>query len=292
MSQRITIQILDKIATCLTEAPVVCGNSNYVVDFDFDEEWNEHNVKTAVFKVNGETIREVFEGTSCKMPVFQNTLIAWVGVFAGTIDDGTLSTSTPALIRCKPCVTDGDDPVAPPQDDVYNQIVDLCEEAVVTAKSVEDRANNGEFDGEKGDKGDKGAIDQETLDDINNRIDHKLDKKTTTGGMSAYTVMGTTQNLTKVEYDTVGSSIARRTSSGQLKANPPKEDKDLTTKKYVDDLVGNVENTANDALENASSARYNSEQASEKISELETQMGDIETALDAIIEIQGNLIGE
>lgn len=256
MSQRITIQILDKIATCLTEAPVVCGNSDYVVDFDFDEEWNEHNVKTAVFKVNGETIREVFEGTICKMPVFQNTLIAWVGVFAGTIDDGTLSTSTPALIRCKPCVTDGDDPVAPPQDDVYNQIVDLCEGAVVTAKSVEDRANNGEFKGEKGEKGEKGddgAIDEETLNEIN------------------------------AQFDDIGERLSL------LFANDDIHDTHISE---LREQVSDVENTANDALENASSARYNSEEASEKISELENQMGDIETALDAIIEIQGNLIGE
>jgi hypothetical protein len=157
MSQRITIQILDKIATCLTEKPVVCGNSDYVIDFEFDEEWNAHNVKTAVFKVNGEIVRKVFEGTVCEMPVFQNTLVAWVGVFAGTIDDGTLSTSTPALVRCKPCVTDGDTLPAPPPDDVYNQIVELCNEAVNTAKSVEERANKGEFNGEKGEDGEKGA---------------------------------------------------------------------------------------------------------------------------------------
>lgn len=156
MSQRITIQILDKIATCLTETPVVCGNSDYVIDFEFDEEWNQHEVKTAVFSVNGQIRKEVFSGNVCKMPVFENALVAWVGVFAGTINDGTLSTSTPALVHCKPCITDGDKPLAPPQDDVYNQIVALCEEAVATAESVEQRADNGEFDGEPGEPGDKG----------------------------------------------------------------------------------------------------------------------------------------
>jgi hypothetical protein len=150
MSQRITIQILDKIATCLTELPVVCGNSDYVIDFEFDEEWDNHDVKTAVFVVKGQIMKQVFTGTVCEMPVFQNTLVAWVGVFAGTIDDGTLSTSTPALVHCKPCVTDGDNPPAPPQDDVYNQIVALCESAVATAESVEERANNGEFKGDAG----------------------------------------------------------------------------------------------------------------------------------------------
>ena len=164
MSQTIVIEIVDKVATCLTKKAVVCGNSKYVVDFVFDEEWDEHEVKTAVFIVNGESHKVVFEGNVCKFPVVQNTMTVKVGVFAGTIDDGTLSTSTPALVRCKPCVTDGDTLPAPPQDDVYNQIVDLCNEAVSTAKSVEERANNGEFNGEKGEKGDDGYTPQKGVD--------------------------------------------------------------------------------------------------------------------------------
>ena len=150
MSQRITIEIKDKIATCLTELPIVCGNSDYVVDFVFDEEWEKHEVKTAMFVVNGTVIPQVFAGTVCPVPVIQNTLIAWVGVFAGTVDDGTLSTSTPALVKCIPCITDGDKvPTAPP-DDVYNQIIGLIEAGML-------RGERGEK-GEKGEKGDAGAI--------------------------------------------------------------------------------------------------------------------------------------
>ena len=37
MSQKIQIQILNKIATCLTELPIVCGNSDYIAEFSFDE---------------------------------------------------------------------------------------------------------------------------------------------------------------------------------------------------------------------------------------------------------------
>jgi hypothetical protein len=147
MGQRIVIEILDKIATCLTKKPLVCGNSNYVVDFVFDEEWDEHDIKTAVFKVNGDCIKKVFSGNECKIPVMQNTLVATIGVFAGTIDDGTLSTSTPALVKCKPCATDGDSAPPPPQDDVYNQIVDLCNEAVATAKRAEEKAEEADGSG-------------------------------------------------------------------------------------------------------------------------------------------------
>ena len=150
MSQRIVIEIVDKVATCLTKKPLVCGNSKYKVEFVFDEEWDEHPIKTAVFNVNGTRIEKVFEGNVCKFPVIQNALVATVGVFAGTIDDGTLSTSTSALVRCKSCATDGGNIPAPPPDDVYNQIVGICSKAVTTAKDVEERANNGDFNGEKG----------------------------------------------------------------------------------------------------------------------------------------------
>lgn len=150
MSQRITIEIKDKIATCLSELPVVCGNSDYVVDFVFDEEWDIHDVKTAIFVVNGKSIPQVFAGTACPVPVIQNTLIAWVGVFAGTIDDGTLSTTTPALVKCIPCITDGDNVPPPPADDVYNQIIGLIEAGMLKGEQGDK--------GDKGDKGDAGSI--------------------------------------------------------------------------------------------------------------------------------------
>ena len=143
MSQRITIQIAKKIATCLTELPVVCGNSDYECEFIFDEEWDAHSIKTARFRVNGEYTDVVFEGSVCNMPIISNAKIVWIGVFAGE-----LSTSTPAIVHCKPSILDGEDVPAPPREDVYTQLVALCNEAVTTAKSVEERANNGEFDGE------------------------------------------------------------------------------------------------------------------------------------------------
>lgn len=150
MSQLITIEVRDKIASCLTEKPIVCGNSDYEIHFDFDEEWNGHEVKTAVFTVNGKSVRRVFTGSVCRVPELNNTLIVWIGVFAGTIDDGTLSTSTPALVHCIPCATDGEQIPLPPPDDVYNQIVELCDTAVETANEVKQRADNGEFNGKDG----------------------------------------------------------------------------------------------------------------------------------------------
>ena len=158
MSQRITIQIIDKIATCLTELPVVCGNSDYECEFLFDEEWEQHSIKTARFKVNGDYTDVVFEGNICNMPIISDAKIVWIGVFAGE-----LSTSTPAIVHCKHSILDGEDTPAPPREDVYSQIVTMCEEAVETARSVEERADNGEFNGKDGKDGKDADVDTSNL---------------------------------------------------------------------------------------------------------------------------------
>ena len=145
MAQRITIQIRDKIATCLTELPVVCGNSDYVVDFDFDQEWDEHRVKTARFIANGEKFDVVFEGIACPMPPIFKAKIVWVGVYAGNI-----STSTPAIVYCKPGILDADGMPPAPRDDVYAQILEKINDGSI-------KGDRGER-GEKGEKGDAGAI--------------------------------------------------------------------------------------------------------------------------------------
>lgn len=158
MAQRITIQIDKKIATCLTELPIVCGNSDYIADFLFDDEWNGHSIKTARFKVNGEYTDVVFEGNECPIPIILDAKVVWIGVFAGD-----LSTSTPAIVHCKASILDGEDVPAPPREDVYSQIIALCNEAVEKANSVEERANNGEFDGEDGDPYELTEADKEAM---------------------------------------------------------------------------------------------------------------------------------
>ena len=142
MSQRITIQIIDKIATCLTELPIVCGNSDYECEFLFDEEWNEHNIKTARFKTCNGYNDVIFEGNVCPMPIISNAKIVWVGVFAGE-----LSTSTPAIAHCRASILDGEDVPSPPREDVYEQILSMYEDVVETAEDIEKRANDGEFNG-------------------------------------------------------------------------------------------------------------------------------------------------
>lgn len=114
----INITVKNKIAQNPTKE-IICGNSDYVIYFDFDEEWAEHTVKTARFSFNNSYIDVVFEGNKVNAPVISNTFTCAVGVFAGD-----LRTTTPAVIRCqKSILCEGGVPAAP-TDDVYAQIID------------------------------------------------------------------------------------------------------------------------------------------------------------------------
>lgn len=132
MSQRIQIQVTNKIATCLTEIPVVCGNSDYEVEFLFDEEWGAYEVKTARFKIRDTYMDVVFSGNICEMPIIRDAKFVLVGAFAGE-----LSTTTPALVNCRPSILEGDEIPAPPSEDVYNQIMELLNQYIEQGGSGE-----------------------------------------------------------------------------------------------------------------------------------------------------------
>lgn len=114
----INIEVRNKIAEQIDNAVYVCGNSDFVVIFDFDEEWNDLDVKTARFIHSAGYTDVVFEGNACKMPVISNTYNIKVGVFAGN-----LCTTTPALVSAKKSILCEDGLPAAPTDDVYAQIM-------------------------------------------------------------------------------------------------------------------------------------------------------------------------
>lgn len=146
----ININVKNKIATAAEDYIVVCGNSDYIINFTFDAEWDEHNTKTARFGFTQNGVKKfidvIFDGNVCNMPVLSNTTTVEIGVYAGD-----LHTTTPCLLSCKKSILcEGGTPEEPPED-IYNQIIEKCDEAVSKAASVEERANNGEFNGKDGD---------------------------------------------------------------------------------------------------------------------------------------------
>lgn len=94
------ISIREKIARDSNpEVKLVCNNSDYVVEFDWDEEWDEHEMKTARFIVNKNFVDVVFTGNTCEIPLLSRTGLVAIGLFAGE-----LHTTTPALVAVKPSV--------------------------------------------------------------------------------------------------------------------------------------------------------------------------------------------
>lgn len=138
----IDITVRDKIATHVGDAYYVCGNSDFVVRFDFDEEWDALDVKTARFiREDGAYHDQVFSGSECPVPIISNTNNVRVGVFAGN-----LSTTTAARVPAvKSILCPGGVP-ASPGDDVYNQIMEEVNEtrgvANETAQALQEACGN------------------------------------------------------------------------------------------------------------------------------------------------------
>ena len=100
----INIKVKDKIAVG-DETLIVCGNSDYIVKFELDAEWEAYDEKTMRIGYRNGKYKDVgFTGTSCSLPIIKKRPWIAIGLYAGK-----LHTSTPAVFRCAECITDKDD---------------------------------------------------------------------------------------------------------------------------------------------------------------------------------------
>lgn len=97
----------------------VCGNSDYVVEFTFDAEWDAYNTKTARFVTKQGYQDVIFSGNRCEIPILSNTKYVFIGVFAGD-----LHTTTAAKFTVRLSISCENGPPANPSDDVYNQLME------------------------------------------------------------------------------------------------------------------------------------------------------------------------
>lgn len=141
----INVLVRDQIASAVGDIVYICGNSDYIINFDFDAEWDDYDVKTARFVHDGPYIDVVFTGNQCAMPVIRKAYGIYVVVYAGD-----LRTTTPAHIPSAASILSADGTPDEPPEDVYAQITALCEDARATAKSVRDDADAGKFNGAPG----------------------------------------------------------------------------------------------------------------------------------------------
>lgn len=120
----INVRVDDKIAAVVGDPLYVCGNSDYIVKFNFDAEWADHAAKTARFvKSNKKHVDVPFTGDQCNMPRLDNTPLVRIGVFAGN-----LSTTTPAIVNAQRSILCGSGSPEDPPKNVYNQLMEKLDE--------------------------------------------------------------------------------------------------------------------------------------------------------------------
>ena len=152
------IKVRNKIAKGGDER-VVCGNSDYLVRFDLDEEWAKHQAKTMRVEYTDGTYTDVvFSGEVAALPVLRNRERAFVGLYAGNI-----RTSTPAELKCEKCISDDGGTPAAPEENVYDQLMALLESGKIKGEKGDtgaaftyDMFTPEQLAGLKGEKGEKG----------------------------------------------------------------------------------------------------------------------------------------
>lgn len=134
MEKIIEITVRAKVATVTNpQSRYVCGNSDYVAVFDFDDDWAEYAAKTARFRYNGVWTDVVFTGNRVAIPAIANVYKIQIGVFAGE-----LHTTTPAVLIAEKSILCGTGVPAPPATpDVYAQIMETVNQA---AKDTQEAA--------------------------------------------------------------------------------------------------------------------------------------------------------
>lgn len=120
--KQLHIEVRNKIAKLTSNNfQLVGGNSDYKVVFDFDEDWAEHNIKTALFVFGKSSVAKVFEGNICNGIEINNATTCYIGVFSGNI-----ITTTPAEVTdILQSITDIGGVPQDPTESVYNQIIEL-----------------------------------------------------------------------------------------------------------------------------------------------------------------------
>lgn len=98
---------------------IICGNSDYIVDFSFDAEWDEYETKTMRVKNGNRSYTDVvFVGDRCALPIIADKACIEIGVFAGN-----LHTTSGAYFDCIGSIRCGAGAPTDPVPSVYDQIM-------------------------------------------------------------------------------------------------------------------------------------------------------------------------
>ena len=256
------ISVENKIATLVNKNDfLVCGNNDYKVIFDFDEDWANHNVKTALFVFAHETVSVVFEGNECDGVAVYDTLGCYVGVIAGDI-----KTTTPAVIPCVASISDVGKTPAPPTEDVYNQIMALLN------KYIEQGGSGGGY----------------TKEEIEQIVADYLEENAPTAVSPTVKVTQITNGY-NVTITDVNGAHSFDIFNGAKGDKGDKGDKGETGEQGIQGIQG--EKGADGYTPQRGVDYWTSDDISTIESYIDSKLGDISTALDEIIALQDYYTG-
>ena len=119
----LNIEVKNKIAIG-DNTKIVCDNSDYIVNFNLDQEWDNFSTKTMRIRYsNNEYTDYVFNGTSCKLPVITDKSAIEIGLYAGN-----LHTTSGAAYECIGSILGGAGTQIEPAQNIYNQIIQLLDD--------------------------------------------------------------------------------------------------------------------------------------------------------------------
>ena len=128
MDKTFVISVKSKRAKNLSKIKYVCGNTDYRVAFDLDEDWEGIEAKTARFRVSdGTVINTPFTGSTCPFPKIMDAYRVDVGIFAGN-----LKASTNAVVECERSALSTDGPPPDPLPDVYAKIMEMLNQLLAS----------------------------------------------------------------------------------------------------------------------------------------------------------------
>lgn len=100
--RKLHISVNDKVATYKSrDGKIVCGNSDYQLVLNFDEEWGEHPNRTARFIWNGQHRDVEFTGNTVEVPIITNTKKLIVGVYADSISTTAVTIPCVLSVLCE-----------------------------------------------------------------------------------------------------------------------------------------------------------------------------------------------
>lgn len=130
MLTTIHINVRDRVPTITAGEDVISHNSDYVAEFEFDEEWQDKVMTVYFVCEDGSYQAVVMDGNSCGVPMLDGEhRRIFVGVQAGAAEKpSVLKTTRPCCLKVKDSIADLlGQPIPDPTPDVYQQIMALLE---------------------------------------------------------------------------------------------------------------------------------------------------------------------